>query len=260
MERICAKELKVGYGDYLVIDNLSLKIPDKKITAIIGANGCGKSTLLKTLTRIIKYSNGHVLLDGKEIKNIPTKEIAKKIAILPQTPEGAEGLTVEELVSYGRFPYQSGFGRMNKHDLEMVDWAMEVTSTKEFSKRKVDELSGGQKQRVWIAMALAQETEIIFLDEPTTYLDLAHQLEVLTLLQELNVKESRTIIMVLHDINQASKFADYLIGLKDGKIVKAGDCNDVMTKETLREIFNIEVDLVRDRKTNKPLCLSYNLL
>ncbi|WP_455660840.1 ABC transporter ATP-binding protein, partial [Pradoshia sp.] len=189
-----------------------------------------------------------------------TKILAQKMAILPQSPESASGLTVGELVSYGRFPYQKGFGRLSKKDNEVINWALQVTGTSDFKFRPVDSLSGGQRQRVWIAMALAQETEIIFLDEPTTYLDMAHQLEVLELLQQLNREQGRTIVMVLHDLNQAARFADYMVALKDGQIVQAGNCEDVMTPNVLRKVFHIDAQIGRDPRTNKPMCLTYDLL
>jgi len=260
MVRLYTDHVSVAYGERLIVKDLSIQIPDKKITTIIGSNGCGKSTLLKAITRIISQQSGTVLLDGEDIAKQHTKELATKMAILPQSPESVGGLTVGELVSYGRFPYQKGFGRLSKRDFEMIDWALEVTGTMDFKFRPVDALSGGQRQRVWIAMALAQETEIIFLDEPTTYLDMAHQLEVLELLQELNRKEGRTIVMVLHDLNQAARFADYLIALKEGQIVKAGTCEEVIQHDVLRQVFQIDAEIGRDPRTKKPMCVTYNLL
>ncbi|MED4018283.1 ABC transporter ATP-binding protein [Sutcliffiella cohnii] len=260
MIRLFTDELTIGYGEQLIVKDLTIEIPDKKITTIIGPNGCGKSTLLKAITRIISYQSGSVILDGENILKENTKELAKKMAILPQTPESTSGLTVGELVSYGRFPYQKGFGRLTKRDYEVIDWAIEVTGTTDFKYRTVDALSGGQRQRVWIAMALAQETEIIFLDEPTTYLDMAHQLEVLELLQQLNKEQSRTIVMVLHDLNQAARFADYIVALKNGSIVKAGTCEEIITSEVLREVFHIDALISNDPRTNKPICMTYNLL
>ncbi|MFL8938421.1 ABC transporter ATP-binding protein [Rossellomorea oryzaecorticis] len=260
MVRLYTNEINIGYGDQLIVKDLSVEIPDKKITTIIGSNGCGKSTLLKAITRIISHQSGNVLLDGEDISKGNTKELAKKMAILPQTPESASGLTVGELVSYGRFPHQKGMGRLSKKDYEVINWALEVTGITDFKYRQVDALSGGQRQRVWIAMALAQETDIIFLDEPTTYLDMAHQLEVLELLQKLNVEQERTIVMVLHDLNQAARFADYIVALKEGEIVKAGNCEEVITHEVLKKVFNIDAAIGRDPRTNKPMCITYNLL
>ncbi|MGL4521521.1 MAG: ABC transporter ATP-binding protein [Bacilli bacterium] len=260
MESLTTENVSIGYGEQVIIQNLSVNIPEKKITTIIGGNGCGKSTLLKAMTRIIPLHSGTVLLDGKDISKVNTKILAKKMAILPQSPESANGLTVGELVSYGRFPYQRGFGNLSKNDHEVIDWAMRVTATIDFKYRSVDSLSGGQRQRVWIAMALAQQTDIIFLDEPTTYLDMAHQLEVLELLQKLNKEQNVTIVMVLHEINQAARFADYIIALKDGNIVKAGVCEDVLVPEVLKQVFHIDAIIGRDPRTNKPMCMTYNLL
>src|SRR5690625_3685415 len=260
MVRLHTNNLNIGYGDRFIVKNLNLAIPDKKITTIIGSNGCGKSTLLKAITRIIPYQSGSILLDGKEISKENTKTLAKKIAILPQSPEAVTGLSVGELVSYGRFPYQTGLGRLTKKDYEVIEWALEVTGTLEYKYRPIDALSGGQRQRVWIAMTLAQETEIIFLDEPTTYLDMAHQLEVLELLQKLNEEHNRTIIMVLHDLNQAARFADYIIALKDGKIVKAGNAEEIIHRDVLGEVFQIDAVIGHDPRTKKPMCVTYNLL
>jgi iron complex transport system ATP-binding protein len=260
MARLSTDDLSIGYGERLIVKSLSIEIPDRKITTIIGPNGCGKSTLLKAITRIISHQAGSILLDGKDISKVNTKILAKQMAILPQTPESASGLTVGELVSYGRFPYQKGFGRLSKKDYEVIDWALEVTGTIDYKFRPVDALSGGQRQRVWIAMALAQETEIIFLDEPTTYLDMAHQLEVLELLQKLNHEQERTIVMVLHDLNQAARFADHIIALKDGEIVKAGSCEEVISQKVLRKVFNIDAVIGHDPRTRKPMCVTYNLL
>ncbi|MED1600435.1 ABC transporter ATP-binding protein [Alkalihalophilus marmarensis] len=260
MTRLYTEDLRIGYGENVIVKNLSINIPDGKITTIIGPNGCGKSTLLKAITRVISSQSGNVILDSESIFTKDTKALAKQIATLPQTPESASGLTVAELVSYGRFPYQKGFGRLNKKDIEVIDWALSVTGTLDYKYRSVDALSGGQRQRVWIAMALAQETEIIFLDEPTTYLDMAHQLEVLELLQRLNHEEGRTIVMVLHDLNQAARFADHIIALKDGGIIQSGTCEDVIKNDVLKQVFGIDAVIGRDPNTNKPMCITYNLL
>ncbi|TCP22681.1 iron complex transport system ATP-binding protein [Scopulibacillus darangshiensis] len=260
MVRLYTEALNVSYGERLIVTDLTVQIPDQKITTIIGPNGCGKSTLLKAMTRIIAHKSGKIMLDGKSISGENTKHLAKKMALLPQTPESSSGLNVGELVSYGRYPYQKGFGRLTKRDIEVIDWALNVTGTAEYKDSPVDELSGGQRQRVWIAMSLAQETDIIFLDEPTTYLDMAHQLEVLELLQKLNREQNRTIIMVLHDLNQAARFADYIIALKKGQIVKAGTCKDVIQADVLKEVFHIDAEIGRDPRTNKPMCMTYNLL
>lgn len=260
MVRLYTDLLSVGYGERTIVNDLTLDIPDQQITIIIGPNGCGKSTLLKSMSRIIPHQSGSIYLDGSSISKEDTKSLARKMAILPQTPESAAGLTVGELVSYGRFPYQKGFGRLMKKDIEVIDWALEVTGTASYKYEHVDSLSGGQRQRVWIALALAQETEMIFLDEPTTYLDMAHQLEILELLQKLNKEQSRTIVMVLHDLNHAARFADHLVALKAGSIVKTGTSEEVITKEVLRQVFNIDAAIGRDPRTNKPICITYNLL
>ncbi|HLR67622.1 ABC transporter ATP-binding protein [Virgibacillus alimentarius] len=260
MARLYTDNLTISYDTRLIVNGLSMEIPDQKITAIIGPNGCGKSTLLKAITRIITPKSGSVVLDGKIITKENTKKLAKQIAILPQTPESASGLTVGELVSYGRFPYQKGFGRLTKEDIEVIDWALDITGTSAFKFQPVDALSGGQRQRVWIAMSLAQETDTIFLDEPTTYLDMAHQLEVLEVLKRLNEEQGRTIVMVLHDLNQAARFADYIIALKDGEIVKAGNCEEVIHADVLKKVFRIDAEIGRDPRTNKPMCITYHLL
>ncbi|TLS48729.1 ABC transporter ATP-binding protein [Paenibacillus antri] len=259
MTRLVTSRLQVGYDDRLIVKDLDLAINDGLVTTIIGPNGCGKSTLLKAMTRILPHRSGTILLDGKSIHKENTKLLARKMAILPQTPESAAGLTAGELVSYGRYPYQQGFGRLSPHDYEVVDWALEATGTAEFKFRPVDALSGGQRQRVWIAMALAQETDLIFLDEPTTYLDMAHQLEVLELLQTLNREQRRTIVMVLHDLNQAARFADIVVAMKDGAIVKAGCCEEVVTREVLRDVFQIDAEIGTDPWTGKPMCVAYKL-
>ncbi|WP_167577435.1 ABC transporter ATP-binding protein [Ammoniphilus sp. YIM 78166] len=259
MHHMATQSLSIGYGNGDIVTDLTLEIPKGKITSLIGANGCGKSTILKTLARIQKPSNGMIYLDGKAISQLTTKEVAKQMAILPQSPEAPVGLTVYELVSYGRFPHQKGLGRMTPHDREMVEWALKVTGMSPYFGRYVDELSGGQRQRVWIAMALAQETDLVLLDEPTTYLDMAHQLEVLELLKKLNEEENRTIVMVLHDINQAVRFSDYICALKNGAIVHFGLAEELMTKEVLRAVYHIDATIGVDPKTNKPICITYDL-
>lgn len=259
MSRLSGEQVKIGYGDTTIINNLDVEVPDGKVTSIIGPNGCGKSTLLKALSRLLAIKDGDIYLDGESIHTQSTKEIAKKIAILPQSPEVADGLTVGELVSYGRFPHQKGFGRLTEDDKKEIDWALSVTGTSEFRHRSINDLSGGQRQRVWIAMALAQRTDIIFLDEPTTYLDICHQLEILELVQKLNKEQGCTIVMVLHDINQAIRFSDHLIAMKDGNIVANGTTKEVLTKDILEKVFNIDVVLDEDPRTGKPLLVTYDL-
>lgn len=260
MNCITTKNLNISYGNIDIVKDLNLKIPKGKITTIIGANGCGKSTILKTIGRIINPKSGNIYVNDKDIHKQNPKDLAKEMAVLPQSPQAPSGLTVEELISYGRFPHQSGFGKAKKEDKDIVNWALEVTGILEFKDRDIDDLSGGQRQRAWIAMALAQETDILLLDEPTTYLDLAHQLEILKLLEELNKKEGRTIVMVIHELNNAARFADHMIGVKKGKIVCEGSANQVMTKENLREIFNIDAEIVKDPRTQRPVCITYDMV
>ncbi|EPY2275853.1 ABC transporter ATP-binding protein [Clostridium sporogenes] len=260
MKSIETKNLDIAYEDTLIVKELNMQIPKGKITSIIGANGCGKSTILKAVGRILKPKNGLVHLSGQDISKLSTKEIAKKMAILPQNPTAPSGLTVSELVAYGRFPHQKGFGNLTKEDKKIVKWALDSTKLSEFERREVDTLSGGQRQRVWIAMALAQQTDLILLDEPTTYLDLAHQLEVLKLLYELNRNQKCTIVMVLHDLNLAARFSDYIIAIQKGAIIKYGPPEEVMTPEVLRKTFNINADIVIEPKSNRPVCITYDII
>jgi iron complex transport system ATP-binding protein len=260
LQHIATESLSIGYGNGDIVSDLSINIPKGKITSLIGANGCGKSTILKTIARIQKASNGQIYLDGKAISQLSTKEVAKKMAILPQSPDAPSGMTVYELVSYGRFPHQKGLGRLTQNDKDVIEWALNATNMLEFYDRHIDELSGGQRQRVWIAMALAQETDLVLLDEPTTYLDMAHQLEILELLKRLNEEENRTIVMVLHDINQAVRFSDYICALKNGAVVHFGLSHQVMTKEILKQVYNIDATIGMDPKSNKPICLTYDLI
>lgn len=260
MNDIRVNGISAGYGEKVIIKELSIDIPRGKVTTIIGPNGCGKSTLLKSIGRILNIKCGSILLDGKEIHEMSTRVLASKLAILPQSPIAPEGLTVEELVSYGRYPYQKGLGKLKEEDKRIIAWAMRATNLEELKFQTVDSLSGGQRQRVWIAMALAQETDVILLDEPTTYLDMAYQLEVLELLEALNKEHGCTIIMVLHDLNLASRFADYMIAMGEGKIIKAGETKEVMTKPVLQKVYQIDATIISDPDTNCPICLSYTLL
>ncbi|ABS35760.1 ABC transporter ATP-binding protein [Clostridium botulinum] len=260
MKSIETKNLDIAYEDTLIVKELNMQIPKGKITSIIGANGCGKSTILKSVGRILKPKKGVVHLSGQDISKLSTKEIAKKMAILPQNPTAPSGLTVSELVAYGRFPHQKGFGNLTEEDKRIVKWALAATKLSEFERREADTLSGGQRQRVWIAMALAQQTDLILLDEPTTYLDLAHQLEVLKLLYELNRNQKCTIVMVLHDLNLAARFSDYIIAIQKGDIIKYGPPEEVMTPEVLRKTFNINADIVIEPKSNRPVCITYDII
>lgn len=253
-------KLSLAYEDHMIVKELNLSIPEGKITSLIGANGCGKSTILKAIGRILKPKGGCILLDGNDIRSLPTREAAKKMAILPQTPIAPAGLTVRELVSYGRFPRREGFGRLREKDQEVIDWSLEVTGLSNLEKSAVDNLSGGQRQRVWIAMALAQQTQVILLDEPTTYLDMTYQLEVLELLERLNQENHCTIAMVLHDLNLASRFSDFLVAIQDGRIIAQGPPEEIMNPSVLRETFKIDAEIVTDSRTGRPACISYHLV
>ncbi|MFB0843936.1 ABC transporter ATP-binding protein [Paenibacillus oleatilyticus] len=259
MERLYTERLDIAYGERSIVQNLNISIPSGKITALVGANGSGKSTILKAMARMMKPKQGSVFLDGKSIHQQSTKEVAKQLAILPQNPTAPDGLTVSELVTYGRFPHQKGFGSLTKEDREIVRWSIAMTGMEEFYDRPVDQLSGGQRQRAWIAMALAQGTDILFLDEPTTFLDMAHQLEVLKLLEKLNLEERRTIVMVVHDLNHATRYAHHMVAIKRGTVAAVGSPAEVMTPEMLQNVFGIEADIVPDPRTGVPLCIPYEL-
>ncbi|KPV59954.1 iron-dicitrate transporter ATP-binding subunit [Paenibacillus sp. A3] len=259
MERLYTERLDIAYGERSIVQNLNISIPSGQITALVGANGSGKSTILKAMARMMKPKQGSVFLDGKSIHQQSTKEVAKQLAILPQNPTAPDGLTVSELVTYGRFPHQKGFGSLTKEDREIVRWSIDMTGMEEFHDRPVDQLSGGQRQRAWIAMALAQGTDILFLDEPTTFLDMAHQLEVLKLLEKLNLEERRTIVMVVHDLNHATRYAHHMVAIKRGTVAAVGSPAEVMTPEMLQNVFGIEADIVPDPRTGVPLCIPYEL-
>lgn len=250
-----SRGLSLGYDGNTIVKNLDLTIPKRKITILVGANGCGKSTLLQGLARLLKPSKGTVYLDSADVFKQSTKEIAKKLGILTQGPVAPEGLTVRDLVACGRFPYQSWLQQWTKEDERLVDLALETTGIKEFSERELDTLSGGQRQRAWIAMALAQDTDILLLDEPTTFLDLAHQIEVLDLLWELNHNQGRTLVMVLHDLNLACRYADYLVAVKRGSVYAQGKPEEVMTEANILEVFGLESRVVPDPITGTPMCI-----
>ncbi|MBD7914718.1 ABC transporter ATP-binding protein [Clostridium sp. Sa3CUN1] len=260
MEAISVKNLSVAYESNTIIEDMNLSIPKGKISIIIGANGCGKSTLLKTIARINKPKNGDIFINDKNIKRVKEKDIAKDVAFLPQGPVCPSGLTVRELVAFGRFPHQKMIGGLNNHDKEVIDWAIKETGLSEFADREVENLSGGQRQRAWIAMTLAQETEIIMLDEPTTYLDMSYQLEVLEVLQRLNREKKITVVIVLHELNNACRFADNIIGLKKGKLICEGRPIDVINKENLKEIYGIDARLQLSEDGKYPICMDYELL
>ncbi|MER7794999.1 ABC transporter ATP-binding protein [Streptomyces sp. NPDC097640] len=251
--RLTARELTLAYEDRTVVDGLDLEIPHGKVTVIVGPNACGKSTLLRALGRLLKPRSGAVLLDGTELSRVPTKRIAQAIGLLPQTPVPPEGITVADLVSRGRQPHQKWWQQWSEDDERAVGEAMERTGTAELAERPVDELSGGQRQRVWIAMALAQDTDLLLLDEPTTYLDIAHQVEVLDLVRQLNQDRGRTVVAVLHDLNQAARYADHLIAMRGGRIVAQGAPGDIVTADLVQEVFGLASVVVPDPVTGDPL-------
>ncbi len=253
MSQLNAHNLTLAYENALIIEGMELTIPDGKITALVGPNGCGKSTLLRGISRLLKPRGGNVLLESQDIWKLPTKELAKRLGILPQGPVAPEGLTVHELVAQGRYPHQSWLQQWSPEDERITHEALEITNVTEFADRPVDTLSGGQRQRAWIAMTLAQDSDIILLDEPTTFLDLAYQIEVLDLLHELNVERGKTIVMVLHDLNQACRYADYLIAIRGGQINAQGEPSLVVTENLVREVFGIDCKIIPDPVTNTPL-------
>lgn len=252
---LAATKLSAGYGDSVILNDLDLVVPHGKITVIVGANACGKSTLLRTMSRLITPRAGHVLLDGKSIHKMPSRELAKVMGLLPQSPIAPEGIMVADLVSRGRHPHQGMFARWTSADDEAVATALIATKTVELAERPVDELSGGQRQRVWIAMALAQQTEILLLDEPTTFLDISHQIEVLDLLTDLNQSRGTTIVMVLHDLNLAARYADHLVAMAGGRLHITGKPEEVLTEDNVRQVFGLESRIIIDPTSGRPLML-----
>jgi iron complex transport system ATP-binding protein len=249
--------LSLSYGGQYIFEKLNLAIPQGRITVLIGSNGCGKSTLLRSMARLLKPREGEVILNGSTIDKLGTREIAKQMAILPQGPSAPEGLTVQQLVKQGRYPHQSWLQMWSVEDERMVRSALQLTRLEDLADRAVDSLSGGQRQRAWIAMTLAQGTDTILLDEPTTYLDLTHQIEVLDLLYELNVHEGRTIVMVLHDINLACRYAHHIVALKDGQVYVQGAPEEVVDADFIRKVFDLECEIVPDPVFGTPMCVPY---
>ncbi|MFE3487935.1 MULTISPECIES: ATP-binding cassette domain-containing protein [Streptomyces] len=253
--RLTAEGLTLGYGDRTVVDSLDLAVPPGRITVIVGANACGKSTLLRSMSRLLAPRAGRVVLDGKEVHRLPAKELARTLGLLPQSPVAPEGITVFDLVGRGRHPHQGIFSRWNEKDDAAVAAALEATHTEPLADRAVDELSGGQRQRVWIAMALAQQTDLLLLDEPTTFLDASHQIEVLDLLTDLNRSRGTTIVMVLHDLNLAARYADHLIALAGGGLHASGTPAEVLTEKTVRAVFDLDSRIIEDPVSGRPLML-----
>ncbi|MGM1018221.1 MAG: ABC transporter ATP-binding protein [Actinomycetota bacterium] len=251
--QLAATGVTLAYGDRTVIDGLDLQVSPGKITTIVGANGCGKSTLLRALARLLTPTAGEIVLDGKALHSWHTKEVARVLGLLPQSPIAPEGIAVADLVGRGRHPHQKVLARWSAHDYEVVADALAATGISDLADRSVDELSGGQRQRVWIAMALAQETDILLLDEPTTFLDVAHQIEVLDLLTDLSVARGTTIVMVLHDLNLAARYADEIIAMKDGRVHATGAPQDIVTSELVEDVFGLPNQITVCPVSGRPL-------
>lgn len=252
VSRLQAEKIELRYADRTIVDELSLEIPDGGFTVVVGPNGCGKSTLLRALGRMLAPRSGRVLLDGNDIRSYRTKEVARRIALLPQSPLSPGAITVADLVARGRYPYQSMLRQWSPEDERVVAEALAEVGMRNAADQLVDELSGGQRQRVWIAMTLAQRTPVLLLDEPTTFLDIAHQIEVLDLCSQLH-QSGRTLVAVLHDLNLAARYATHVVAMRSGKIVMQGSASDVFTPELLREVFDLEALVLEDPETGRPL-------
>lgn len=254
-----AQNISVDYIERRIIDDLSLSLEQGKVTALVGPNGSGKSTLLKSLARLLPVETGVVYLDGKAIQKLPSRQVARELAILPQGPSAPRGLTVSELVEQGRFPHVGALKMLKHQDHDAVKTALELTNMTAFANRSLDALSGGERQRAWLALTLAQDTKLLLLDEPTTFLDVGYQLEVLELVERLNQERHMTVILVLHDLNQAARYSQRMLVLKQGTIVADGSPDDVMTPELLLEVFKVHVNIVKDPATGQPVCLPYKV-
>lgn len=253
--RLSAAEVTLGYGDRTVVEALDLDVPAGAITAIVGANACGKSTLLRALSRLLAPRAGRVVLDGKDLHRQPTRDVARTLGLLPQSPVAPEGIAVADLVARGRHPHQGLLSRWTREDDEAVAAALTMTGTADLAERPVDELSGGQRQRVWIAMTLAQQTDILLLDEPTTFLDVSHQVDVLDLLVDLNRERGTTIVMVLHELYLAARYADHLVAMAGGRVHASGAPESVLTAELVRDVFGMESRIVTDPVSGRPMVL-----
>jgi iron complex transport system ATP-binding protein len=251
--RLRAESVTVGYGADPVVRDLDLAVPDGRVTTIVGPNGCGKSTLLRTMARLLTPASGRVLLDGRPVHDLPTRDVARRLALLPQGPVAPDGLLVRDLVGRGRHPHQRWFRQWSPDDEQVVESALELTDTAHLRDRPLDQLSGGQRQRAWIAMTLAQDTDLMLLDEPTTYLDLAHQVEVLDLVTRLNRERGRTVVMVLHDLNLAARYSDHVVVMRAGVIVAEGAPSAVFTGELLAAAFGLDADVLSDPRTGLPI-------
>lgn len=251
------RDVTVAYDDCEVVSGLSVEFPAGAVTALVGPNGSGKSTLLRAIADLHRPREGAVLLDGRAVTSMAARELARRLSFLPQTPLVPEGITVRELVEYGRYPHRGAFGRPRSEDRTAIDWAMDVTDTVAFADRLIDHLSGGERQRAWIAMALAQQTGLLLLDEPTTYLDIRYQVEVLDLVRGLVDEHGLTLVLVLHDLNQAAAYADRMVLLSDGRIAAQGTPNEVLDRATISEVFGLDVTVDTDAATGVPTCHFY---
>ena len=252
-EILQANQVVLSYDHREIVHGVDVTIPANKISVIIGSNGCGKSTLLKSFARLLKPDSGSVTIGGKPLGDYPSKQLAQILGLLPQSPIAPEGISVFDLVSRGRFPYQTFFRGLTQEDKDIVANALRIVGIEDLANRSVDELSGGQRQRVWIAMALAQNTDILLLDEPTTYLDIAYQVEILDLLTDINRDHNTTIVMVLHDINLSARYADYLFAIKNGHLVKQGTPQEVISRELIKDVFNLDCEVIQDPVSQTPM-------
>ncbi|MFB6894196.1 ABC transporter ATP-binding protein [Kitasatospora sp. NPDC056327] len=252
-ERLLTEKATLRYGDRAIVTDLTVAVPDGSFTVVVGPNACGKSTLLRAFARLLKPSAGRVLLDGEHIGRLPAKELARRLGLLPQSSSAPDGITVADLVARGRYPHQGLFRQWTRADDEIVASAMAATDVTGLARRYVDELSGGQRQRVWLAMAIAQQTPLLLLDEPTTFLDIAHQVEVLDLCADLHREQGRTLVAVLHDLNQAARYATHLIVMRDGAVVAEGPPGDIVTAELVERVFDLPCQIIADPQTGTPL-------